>query len=150
MVYKKMFITISPPFRHGDLSYTFIDDRLQIITALKRIKRYIIYPELDPKGRLHYHGILTLSDSEYVSFYKECRKKIEHWIGFVDVKPILSLTENIRTIIYMTKEWGITKDILSIEKPIMHESKTRTRRLCQPTPLDNGITLESYGFKIQL
>lgn len=80
------------------------------LVKLKQVKgNFLLYPELDIKGRLHYHG--TVSKSE---FFRE-DLDIFQKIGFVKVKPISNLTYWLK---YCRKEWKLTKKILKIKKPI--------------------------------
>lgn len=123
---KKLFITISPPNRthhyavlkfKNPLYCVFLDDSLVINNAFTkyRIKQYVFYPELDPKGRLHYHGRATLSPKQYVSFFKAIKPTLERNIGFVDVSEVKNDLENL---VYCMKEWGKTQDVLDVSHPI--------------------------------
>lgn len=127
-------ITISPPHRPlrnkmiepYNLLFTEDSANINSIFRYSRIKTYLIYPELDHKGRLHYHGIINLGVNEYIRFYKHSIHKLSQ-IGYVDVKKINSFIDNLRWVIYMSKEWGITKDILSINEPIMKHKTTKIK-----------------------
>jgi len=118
-------ITISPPQRtetrfKDPNKLFFIDDisSFRCIMKYNRIKTYILYPELDPKGRLHYHGIINLNINEYVRFHKHAIHKLRK-IGFVDIKPLKDFINKLRWVTYMSKDFGITKEILNIESPVM-------------------------------
>lgn len=106
-------------FREPNKLY-FIEDVSHIRAVLKynRIPRYIIYPEFDEKGRLHYHGILALDSNQYIRFYKHAMHKLKR-IGFVDVKPLKTFKDKLRWICYIKKSFGTTREILSIEDPVM-------------------------------
>lgn len=129
-------LTISPPNRClkanmlNPFSLMFLEDGLYIRQVLKqdRISRYIIYPEFDKKARLHYHGILTLDSNQYIRFYKHGLHKLKN-IGFIDVKKLDSFMDKLRWGIYMRKEWGITRDILSIDIPIMKISQNDSKQI---------------------
>lgn len=144
---QKLAITISPPFRDMYKNFAqpnrflFFDDRIQIESIFKynKIGRYIIYPELDPKGRLHYHGIVTLSHNERVRFHKHAIHKLK-LIGFVDIKPLAKLKDNLKWIIYIKKEWGFTSALLEIDQPIMKQNnKTQKLNKRLNDELDKGI-----------
>lgn len=145
----KIFITITPPPRHGNQKHVYLDDKLHIQSSLKKIKRYMIYPEFDSKGRLHYHGILLCTDSEYVSLYKECRPKLER-LGFVHTEKLETFNNNLRTIIYCQKEWGTTKDILELDNPMMPPTKQQKQKV-RPSIQDNDVDkFAQYGFTISI
>lgn len=123
---KKLFITVSPrdrTFNYSKLKYinpqrcVFLDDRLVFEKLFKKysIKRYVIYPELDPKGRLHYHGRIIVSPSQECSFYKSIKPRLERNIGFVDVSTVVNELENL---IYCMKDWGKTQSIIEESRPI--------------------------------
>lgn len=133
MTNTSLAITISPPlrFRNGTKlknpnRVIFDEDRIQIKAILKYIRcgTYILYPELDPKGRIHYHGIITMDVNQFVRFYKYAYWKFM-LIGFVDYKPLKTFIDKMRWIIYMSKSWGFTRDILEISLPILKNSERR-------------------------
>jgi len=83
---KKLAITISPPPRHTacrfiePLKNYYLDDTFYIKYILNKynIKKYLIYPEIDPKGRLHYHGIIDISNThDEVTMYKVIQFKLK-------------------------------------------------------------------------
>jgi len=122
----KLAITISPPSRQKYIHHVnpnrlqYDDDKNQIksILSYNKIYNYIIFPELDEKGRLHYHGILNLTHTHYTRFHKHAIHKLKQ-IGFVDITIIKEFINNIRQCIYMQKDWGTTKTILDISYPII-------------------------------
>jgi len=97
------------------------EDKSQIksILSYNKIYTYIIFPELDEKGRLHYHGILDLNNTCYTRFHKHAIHKLRQ-LGFVDISVLKSFENNLRYCIYMMKDWGNTKVILDISYPIIH------------------------------
>lgn len=124
-------VTISPPQRYehylvNPMKMVYLDDVLYFRQVLNysRIKRFIFYPELDPKGRLHYHGIVNLDHNEEVRFYKHTFFKLYN-VGFVDTKKLKTFKDKLKWTIYMQKEWGKTKDILSINWPFLPDHKLR-------------------------
>lgn len=100
----------------------------------------MIYPEFDPKGRLHYHGILTLNHTEKVRFYKHAMHKLK-LLGFIDIKPMDTFKDNLKWLIYCKKDFGFTADVLDIEEPLFKNvSKKRVKTLKQQEQqLDRGI-----------
>lgn len=120
------FITISPQDRtlqYSKLKFAnptycvFLDDELAIKHIFKknRITRYIIFPELDDKGRLHYHGKITsLTESQRVSLYKSVRPTLQR-IGFVDLQPVKNELE---CLYYCKKQFAFTSQVLERYQPI--------------------------------
>jgi len=131
-----MAITISPPNRitihnHWKDPNTsiYIDDKQYINQVFKyaKIKHYMIYPEFDDKGRLHYHGIVTLTNTEYIRFRKYVQPKLTK-IGFVDTSELLTFKHNLRYLYYCTKQFHEAKQILNINTGISGISLTQTNR----------------------
>jgi len=126
-------ITISPPNRikgtkvRNPNRNMFDEDRKNIKSIFKynRIKRYIVFPEFDVKGRLHYHGVLTLDSNERIRFYKHAMHKLA-LTGFVDIKPLNDFLGHLRWLCYIKKQWHITKQVLEISRPIAN-----VKLLCQ-------------------
>lgn len=150
---KKIALTITPPYRSINKLYRnpnrmlFDEDADQIHCIMKynKIKGYIIYPEFSEKGRLHYHGILTLNPTEYIRFHKHAIHKLK-LIGFVDITIIKEFINNLRYVVYMSKEWGVTREILEINQPIMYRKLLGGRHQVAHA-LDDGIetkTIEDY------
>lgn len=121
-------ITISPPNRckgsklKNPLRYMFDEDCAQMMSFFKynRIKSFIIYPELDDKGRLHYHGIIKLDLNQFVRFHKHCIHKLR-LIGYVDIVNLSKKTfeDRLKWVIYITKNWSYTKSVLDLKDPII-------------------------------
>lgn len=119
--------TLSPPHRFTsgtDLKnpnrVLYEEDKNQIKSILKYIRcgTYILYPEFDDKARLHYHGIINLDSNQKVRFYKYAHCKLKQ-IGFVDFKPLKTFEDKLKWVIYMSKHWPETKQVLEITRPIM-------------------------------
>ena len=119
--YKKLAITISPPNRvqyskdKNANTNLFKSDEIFIDSIMKYIKcyNYIIYPEFSEKGRLHYHGVIDLDRNQYIRYMKYAQHKLPK-IGHVDIKPLETFIDNLKWTIYITKEWGMTREILDI------------------------------------
>lgn len=118
-------LTISPPDRTlkysllkvmNPLRHVFLDDKLVIEQVFKqmKLKHYIVYPELDSRGRLHYHGTIYLNKTLLTRWYKFGKPKLSQ-IGYVDCAQ----TKNILDWhIYQRKEWPFTQGVLEIENPM--------------------------------
>ena len=130
-------ITISPPTRvkiskrsgmdKEELRERYDKDTRLIQKSLNRSSNeYAIYPEFDDKGRLHYHGIVTVKSN--VSFKLETIPMLGEHLGFVLVKenPDNKWKE------YMLKEWLDTQLILDIENPITYTDLRTVVRKRQP------------------
>lgn len=112
-----LFVTISPPLRKANNQFHIFADDMMIIKYIRRCsKHYMIYPEFDIKGRLHYHGLIYISDP--MKWYKQILPMFRK-IGFVDVQIIGRTFENkLNVLLYIRKHWMVTKDILNINDPI--------------------------------
>ncbi len=120
-------LTISPPPRRQGLSYLYRDDKPVIQKLLNRCsKHYIMYPEVDATGRLHYHGIVILNS---LSSFGYVKSKITNLIGFNCLKPIRALKDKIGWILYCQKEH---QEVMPV--PIMPHKfpPGRAKRLCRP------------------
>lgn len=123
-----LLITISPPKRSilkpgkDPLYGIYMDDKFNIETVFKydKIRNYILYPEIDDKGRLHYHGKLYLTNSQLIRYYKHAQFHLAK-IGFVDVNNLSKKTQkdNERWTNYMQKDWKFTSQLLDIEDPLI-------------------------------
>lgn len=132
LMHTTVAITISPPHRSDNIAFsdpnlmTYLEDRSYIrqILNYNRIRRYIIYPEFDDKGRLHYHGTITLDHNQYVRFHKHAIHKFRR-LGFTDIKSLKEFDDKLRWSYYIKKNWGLTKEILSQQEPMMVEIKSK-------------------------
>lgn len=118
-------VTISPPpnrynkMLKNPLSFLYSEDSLYITNVLKKgVRRGYFIPEFDPKGRLHYHGIMTVNMHEKVTLFKSLKPKLER-LGFCQFVYAKDLMDKLRWIQYMRKEWLITSLILGIDTPML-------------------------------
>lgn len=140
----KLAITISPPTRQKYLCNSnpnrmqYDDDKaiIKSVLSYNKIYKYIIFPEFDEKGRLHYHGIIDLDNTRYIRFHKHAIHKLKQ-IGFVDISLLKEFKNNLRQCIYMQKDWGMTKQILDISYPILHRRDKATAYKAQHNLLDH-------------
>jgi len=147
---RKLALTISPPvrtkcsFANPD-KMVYDDDLLQIRSIIKynKFTSYIIYPEFDDRGRLHYHGKFNLDPNQYIRFYKHAIHKFRN-LGFCDIKLIRSHLDSIKWLIYISKNWSYTKEILDIDNPIypISSNMVKKRQLVAATP--SKITIIDY------
>lgn len=96
-------LTISPP----DVKHLSVDKILILHKrVLSKVKStFMLYPELDASGRLHYHGVIQKTIK-----LKEDLEKIKQ-LGFIKVKPISDYSGWMK---YCSKEWKITKKAFKI------------------------------------
>lgn len=116
-------VTISPKDRVGEyyakryanpLRMIYDDDVNLIRRALNRSSNdYVIYPELDATGRLHYHG--TVKVNNMVNWKSTTCGRLKT-LGFIKVK----VNPNSGWDKYCTKEWDQTQKILDICVPITY------------------------------
>lgn len=107
--YKMLALTISPPQRSGPVKFLLSRD-IKILS--KVIGYFVLYPEIDHTGRLHYHGYIQKKDIE---IYLKDIDYIKRKIGFICVKDI---KQSWKWSKYVLKEWNSTKKYLDIKKPI--------------------------------
>lgn len=100
---------------------------------ISRIRvKFILYPETDLKGRLHYHGVIERNEDN-IKNYEWSIKFLSNWC-FICVKEIKNLGQWIK---YCKKDFKITKKILKTKTPITDTELT-------------GITLLDYPeFKVE-
>lgn len=92
---------------------------------------YVLYPETDLKGRLHFHGIIK-RDSSNIKDYLWSIKMLENWC-FICIKEINNATKWDK---YCRKEWKLTKKLLKLKRPLTYSMNT-----------NNEMTLFDYeGF----
>ena len=115
-------ITISPPARQGRcLRFRLQDYWDSIDVVLRRMcKSYILYPEFDDNGRLHFHGMV--GDFDKCKYF--CWKYKLDRIGFTCVKPI---TNSLVWMLYCQKNWRKTCKVFSYEaydlKPLFRKNR---------------------------
>lgn len=137
-------LTISPPDRvtkYDTLRNIYFSDMILIDTVLHRsCSQYIVYPELDIEGRLHYHAKITIKDK--IKFYRDTKPKLGK-IGYIKIKKLNTHYDKLRWLIYISKEWGVTKEVLEIQDPI-YKKKLRKTKFKFNIDLDEGTITEYY------
>jgi len=129
--YVKMHVT--NPLRH-----VYYDDALIMEHLLKKakIRNYIIYPELDARGRLHYHGSINMNKTMLTRFYKYVKPNLQR-IGYVDCSPTKQILE---WHIYCRKEWPYTQLTIDIDiaiSPIIKKTNAIMARSAKLSIQDN-------------
>jgi len=127
-------LTISPPNRMKGTKlrnynrFLYEEDILHIRAVFKynKINSFIIFPEFDDKGRLHYHGTVTLNTNQLTRWHKhaECKLRL---MGFIDYKPLRGFLDRLRWIFYCRKDFWKTKEVLDITGPALALPKERIR-----------------------
>lgn len=101
------FITISPKYRLQDPLLLFHDDIRFLRPQFNKFSNhYIIYPEFSDQSRLHYHGIIYINNTLK---YNKSKWRIDVHLGFMYCRYINDHKENIKSILYSSKQWGINK-----------------------------------------
>lgn len=119
----------------------FIDPNMQFSAHLERLKvlkkstLFILIPELDTNGRLHFHGIIKIVDS--VKFYKQSLPTVKYG-GFTLIKH----NPNDKWVEYCLKEYIHTSRILDTEQPFVYNSGMHMyRKKGYPLAIDAIIDL---------
>lgn len=123
-------LTISPPHRPGRKQELLYYDDYFFIQQLELCSNhFLVYPEFDDSGRLHYHGIIDVKDE--IKWYKKVLPTLQRKVGFTCVKKVTTLKDRVSWIVYMSKQWPVSKGVLSLKGPIMpcKEQHRRERRL---------------------
>lgn len=102
---KSMAITISTPPSQFSVLYRIQDHHTSIDESLRKIcKSYILYPEFDEQGRLHYHGMINGYDEIK---YFHLKWKLDR-VGYTLVKPI---KQPLIWVLYCQKSWRRTSRV---------------------------------------
>ena len=127
-------VTISPPRRDQSIRYSLKNDTYIIRRWMNRFsKHYMVYPELSPDMRLHYHGIAILTDP--VKLYKT-KHIINRQLGFSMIKRINTFDNKLIWLIYCRKQWGEMKGF----QPIQYKRYRRRRK----PPKSSKLLLTDY------
>lgn len=95
-------LTVSPPYRTQSPTYLYNSDKPWLQKQLNRCSdHYIMYPEFDERGRLHYHGIILLRSISSWGFVKST---IDKNLGFCCLKKLGSFRDKLGWLLYCTKE----------------------------------------------
>lgn len=116
-------LTISPPdIKHLTVNKIWILHK-RVLSKVK--SKFVLYPELDTNGRLHYHGYIHKEIN-----LKEDLELIKS-IGYIKVKEI---TDWNGWITYCSKEWKNTKKL-----------KTPNGRKIWKKPINNNDVIMDLG-----
>lgn len=128
------FITISPPYRAMNPSILYQQDIYIIRQYLNRCSdHYILYPEFSKQSRLHYHGIIRITD--LIKWHKQ-KPMFDKVLGFSKIDLIKSHKEHLRSLVYSMKEWPATSSLL--KEPIIYKSNKTLRKEKAFSELDYG------------
>lgn len=121
----RVALTISPVTRI-DVKKAFENDcRL----LAKVMSPFILYPEFDKGGRLHYHGDIWKTDNlaNDLELIKEALGFIKTDIIYIDTveykvnNEVVGYKKLNGWKVYCTKEWYLTRKYLKLKKPINNE-----------------------------
>lgn len=122
-----------------------IDPQVQFCETMQTIKylanccnKLYIYPELNQNGRIHYHGVLYITDK--VKWYKSVLPKFKY-TGFVMIKTEI----NEHWDEYIKKDSAMMEEILEYKLPIIFEKEIDKTWL---QSRNNKVFKEKYKKKI--
>lgn len=118
----KIFKGISPNFQ--------FHDTLPYIKQLRTCSSFIIYPELNKQGNIHYHGLIHIMDK--VKWYKKVLPTLKYK-GFVLIKS--KIDEG--WLKYIEKEKSTMESILEISLPLDNSHNLFKRKSKQSKEEDN-------------
>lgn len=113
-MYHKMYeITISPPHKPNVKPQFLFDDwKPELVKWLNSFSNHwILYPEFDSTGRLHFHGVFFMIDK--IKFAKT-RPIISRRIGFIKVGILKTFQNHLRYLIYCQKEYADTQRLVPV------------------------------------
>lgn len=97
-------LTISPPESNRDPRKSYSEDRDSITQLMTPFSdHYMMYPEFTELGRLHYHGLVYVSDK--IKFYHT--KHLLGILGFCMWKPLRKYSDQLNWLIYCMKNIAI-------------------------------------------
>lgn len=131
-------LTISPPRRTQSPLHLYNSDKPYIQRQLNRCSsHYILYPEFDINGRLHYHGIVLLNS---LSSWGYVKSTLDHNIGYCCLKRLKTFKDKLGWLLYCTKEHQEP-----MPAPIMYHTFKKGRKKQQPAAIHtNRIPITDY------
>jgi len=93
-------ITLSPPMRSLNEIKDFRHDVLIMRKITRHTDHYQIIPELDWKGRLHYHGIFIATKQGAGRVTRTLKT-----IGYVKLELLKTPLNHLRFLLYTQKDW---------------------------------------------
>jgi len=117
-------VTISPPQRYMKPDMLYSSDLIGLVYYLNRAsKHYIIYPEFQhTTSRLHYHCIVRVDDM--IKWHRQVYQQLAK-IGYMKVDRLNTHYDHLRWLLYIRKDWELTKSILNIDSPVIPNRKKK-------------------------
>lgn len=126
-------LTISPPQRTGCPKTLYKKDRDIIYYYIPKFSNhFILFPEFSQCGRLHYHGIIKVTDK--YKFYHT--KHLLDNLGFTMWKPLKDYQGQLAWLTYCKKDLGITRLDPFIYKTNCNYKKTQYTTVRTPDKID--------------
>lgn len=126
-------ITISPRRYDGSQGFIYESHKTDIRKWLNKFSQHwLLYPEFDMSTRLHYHGVVQVTD---LTKFHKTRHSFSRLVGFVCIKPLTNAIDHISWLQYCKKDYG--EQFLEL---YYYKKLKRGRSKCRPSPeLDEGI-----------
>lgn len=144
-------LTVSPPYRIQGPRYCYNDDMNFLKFIRLCSKHFIIYPELSRSSRLHYHGLILISD--HIKYHKKIVPALKR-MGHVKIDPIRTFADHLRWLLYIRKEWETSRYVVKAASPLLPHKKhiqhiqiPQTKKTCLDDYIDfvTGLPLKSPG-----
>lgn len=136
-------LTFSPPTSNNTPKFDHYNYYMQILKIIKPSTcRFVMYPEIDKSGRLHYHGILHVKDE--IRLYKDTFPKLRK-MGFIKVKQMKTFMSILGWLTYCMKEWPKTKLVLECDEPI-YRKRVHNKIQVKPDKSRPQRSLLEFGF----
>lgn len=130
-------LTISPRYRAEDPRFLYMDDRRYIRKWLQCFAdHYVVCPEFDVKARLHYHGIVRITD--YIK-YRHIKYKMDKFLGFCELRKLKTVKDVLTWLYYCKKEQHLTPDEDNVLVPFFYEKRKRHFTIKEVVPNRKSI-----------
>jgi hypothetical protein len=134
-------ITISPPPQVESPKTTYFKWYIPLIIALKpATTMFVLYPELDETGRLHFHGIVYVKD--WAKLFRHAYPWIRKNVGFIDIRK--KANNKLGWLMYCMKNWARTQQDLEIDEPIYRKRIGPKTTVPKPEPLPRVNNIFDY------
>ena len=134
-------ITISPPYKpYNSPLFLYQGDKPLIRKRLNLFSNYYnLYPELDEKNRLHYHGIIKIKD---MIKYRHVKYKLDRELGYIKINKFQTFQDKLRYLLYSMKQWPENQHYF--KTPIIYKSLKRRKKIQIKNILNNYNNILNY------
>lgn len=137
-----MAITISPRRRQCSAQFAYDSDSYIIRKYLNKVSQhYIIVPEFDLQSRLHYHGVVVISD--WIKWHKQVHRTLESLCGWIKLDKLKTHLDHLRWLCYIYKHLHET----GLNVIIYRRRRGQEEEPLNPESSNSRLNLEHFGFR---